>query len=334
MISPNIAYSALLMLAGMICLIAGIIVMQRRPFAPGSIPLMVLLFALSWWDSTYGLFWVGAIGPTPFFWLDITYLGAVIVPTAFLAFAMEISGSGSWLKKPFSLALCIEPLLVTIFLWTDPWHGLFFAGNRPQNTAIILNGGPVFWANIIYSYLLLLIGFILLIRRFIQSTGIYRRQVGVVIAGAGVTWINSIVFILGLSPFPNADNTPFSFSLAGLAFAFALTRYRLLDIIPIARDVLIEGMSDGAVVLDANNRVVDINPAAEQVLGSPSGSKIGEPVETVFSAWSEIIKSFLDVNNARVEVSVGSPVSAYFDRHSPLFDQNTTSLGGWLSGAI
>jgi diguanylate cyclase (GGDEF)-like protein/PAS domain S-box-containing protein len=328
MMPPDILYSALLFVATTICLIAGSVVVQRRPIVPGSISLTVLLLALSWWDLTYAIFWADAPGPTPFFWLDITYVGAVIVPTAFLTFAMEISGLGDRLKKPFLPALFIEPLLVMLLLWTDSLHGLFFAGLRSQNSAMILHGGPVFWANVIYSYLLLLTGFVLLIRRFTHVTGIYRRQVGIVIAGAGITWLNSIIFLLGMSPFPNADNTPFSFTLAGMAFAFALLRYRLLDIRPIARDMLIEGMSDGAIVLDVNNRVVDMNPAAERILGSFSKPIIGDAVEKVFSPWSDVVKTFLDVNSTRTEVSIGDPVLAYFDLQiSPLFDKKHNFIG-------
>ncbi|PWB70198.1 MAG: hypothetical protein C3F07_17505 [Anaerolineales bacterium] len=322
---PNILYSAFLMLAGMICFIAGIIVSQRRPFPPGSIPLMVLLFALSWWDSSYSLFWAGTPGPTPFFWLDITYLGTVIVPAALLIFAMEISDLGSWLKRPFLISLAVEPLLVTILLWTDPLHGLFFAGKRLENSAMILDGGPVFWANLIYSYLVLLIGFILLIRRFIQTAGIHRQQIGVILAGLSITWLNSIIFVIGLNPIPGADNTPFSFTIAGLAFTYAILRYRFLDILPIARHLLIEGMSDGVIVIDAQNRLADLNPVAEQVLGGEAKLILGTPVREVFSRWPDLVAKFHDVMSIRTEVRTER---AYLDvRISPLHDQRQNFLG-------
>ncbi|MDP1547030.1 MAG: diguanylate cyclase [Anaerolineales bacterium] len=328
MTPPNTFYSAALLTAGICCLVVGAMVLQRRPFTPGSIPLIVILFAMFWWDSTYGIFWAGTPAPNPYFWLDMSYVGVVIVPTAFLVFAMQLSGLDNWLKRPFLIGLCMEPLLVLVLMWTDPWHNLFFAGKRLQNTAMILEAGPVFWANVVYSYVLLLITFILLVRRFMTTSGIYRRQLGVVIAGAGVTWLNSFIFIAGLSPLPNADNTPFSFTIAAFAFAFALLRYRMFDIVPVARDTLIEGMSDGVIVLDTNKRIVDMNPQAESILAASSDGAIGKPVDEVFSRWADIVNALLEVNHTRVEVSVGNDSSTHLDLQiSPLYDKKKNLIG-------
>ena len=328
MTPPNIAYSVALMVAGLICLTAGGFVLQMRRTALGSIPLVILLFALSWWDLTYSLFWAGAPAPYPNFWLYITYVGAVVVPVTLTLIAMQISGKSYWVRAPFIAALSVEPLLVLILLFTDPWHGLFFAGKETQNIGMIMAAGPVFWANVIYSYLLVLIAFILLIRRFFQTSGIYKKQIGVILVGIGFPWLNSIIFVLGLSPFPNADNTPLSFTIAGLAFTYALFHYGLLDIIPIARHVLIENMGDGVLVLDSQNRLVDINPAAEQVLGLNEKSRIGESIETVFSAWAEIVEAFHDVKATDTIIPIGDPPQGYFDlRISPLYDNDRRFLG-------
>ena len=325
---PDIAYSTVLMVAGMICMVAGVLVLQTRRTASGSIPLGVLMFALSWWDLTYSLFWADAPAPYPNFWLYVTYVGAVIVPPALLFFAMQLSGMHDWLKTPFLLILCIEPLLVLTALFTDPWHDLFFAGRETQGIGMILRGGPVFWMNVIYSYLLILIAVVVLIRRFLQTEGMYKKQIGVVLIGVGFPWLNSFIFVLGFSPFPNADNTPFSFSIAGLAFTYALLRYNLLDILPIARHVLIENMSDGVIVIDAQNRLVDINPAAEQLLGLSRKSRIGEPVGNLISTWSDIIASFYDLRETEAVIPIGDPPRSYFDlKISPLYNDHQRFLG-------
>lgn len=328
MIPPNIAYSAALMIAGMICLVAGGFVLQRRRTAAGSIPLGILLFALSWWDLTYSLFWAAAPAPYPNFWLYITYVGAVIVPPALLLFAMQLSGLGHWLNAPFVIALCIEPVLVVMLLFTDPSHGLFFAGRETQGIGMLLRGGPALWMNVFYSYLLILIAIVILIRRFLQTEGIYKKQIGVVLIGVGLPWLNSIIFVLGFSPFPNADNTPLSFTIAGLAFTYALLRYHLLDILPIARHVLIENMSDGVIVIDARDRLVDINTAAEKVLALTKESGIGEPVSKLFAKWPDLVKTVHEVSDLDVTVPLGDPPHSYFDlKISPLYDDNQRFLG-------
>jgi len=325
---PNVTYSVALMIAGVICLVTGVLVLQTRRTTSGSIPLGIFMFALSWWDFTYSLFWANAAAPYPNFWLYITYVSAVLVPVTIVMFALQLSGLGSLLKRPLILALCLEPLLVLVGLFSDSRHGLFFGDTSTQNIGMIMGAGPIFWTNVIYSYLLILFGYIVLIRRFRQTSGIYRKQIAVILIAIGLPWLSSLLFVIGFRPFPNADNTPLTFTIAGLALAYALLRYRLLNIIPIARHVLIENMSDGLLVLDSQNRLVDINPAAEQVLGFKKKSRIGEPVEDVFSEWSEVVKALYEVNDISVELSIDHPYKRYLDlKVSPLSDRNGNLIG-------
>jgi PleD family two-component response regulator len=87
-------------------------------------------------------------------------------------------------------------------------------------------------------------------------------------------------------------------------------------------------MGDGVLVLDAQNRLMDINPAAEQILGLNEKSRIGESVETIFSAWAEIVKALHDVKDTYTVIPIGDPPQGYFDlRISPLYDNNRRFLG-------
>jgi diguanylate cyclase (GGDEF)-like protein/PAS domain S-box-containing protein len=317
------------MVAGMICLVTGVLILQTRRTASGSIPLGFFMLALSWWDLTYSMFWAKAAAPYPNFWLYITYVSAVIVPAALMLFAMQLAGLDRLLKYPLILALCLEPLFVLFGLFTDPQHGLFFGDRPTQAIGMIMGNGPIFWTNVIYSYLLILIAYLVLIRRFIQTAGIYRKQIAVVLLAIGLPWLSSLLFVFfDFRPFPNADNTPLTFTVAGLALAYALRRHRFLNLIPIARHVLIENMSDGLLVLDSQNRLVDINPAALQILGLTKKSRIGEPVEDVFAEWSDIVKALYEVNNIRTEVTIGYPAKTYLDlKVSPLYDKARNLIG-------
>ncbi len=328
MTPPNLLYSVILFVAGAVCFMAGIIVLQRRSFALGTVPLIVYLFTLCWWDFTYGLFWANASSPIPFFWLDVSFVAPTIISGIFLIFALQVAGQQRWVSKALLFGLCIEPLTVLIMMWSDPWHGLFFGGERPLDTTMIQHGGPVFWAHIAYSYLMILFAFIVIVRRFVKSSGIYRQQLGMIIVGAAIPWINSFLFVFGLSPIPYADNTPFSTSIAAFAFAYAVLHYRLFDIVPVARDMLVEEMTDGVIVLDASNRIVDANPAAAKWLDIPIEQILGNPVESIFSRWEDIVEKFIDMRHARIEVSIGNYSNSYLDLQiSSLYDKKKNFIG-------
>lgn len=315
------------MIAGTVCLFVALLVFQARRAATGSFALIGLLLALAWWDITYAIFWADVPALSKFFWLDATYIGVVTAPVALFIFSLRISHRSKWLKSPLLALVLLEPVVVLILLFTDPQHGLFFAGKRTENNVFIQDGGPVFWLNVVFSYSLILLATILLVRTFIHSSGIYRKQIGMILFGLSVTWLNSIIFLLGINPLPGVDNTPFSFTIGALAFAFSIFRYRLLEIVPIARDILIEKMSDGVLVVDAHNRIVDMNPVARTMLNIPV-SALGEPVGQALSHWKRNDREILAMLKASVVFELGGDSKTYVEvRATPIMDQKNRTMG-------
>ena len=329
MIQENSLYSTLLMVSAFASAVTMVIIWSRRNVT-GAVSLGCLMLATTVWSGTYALHWTNLYRPCPFFWLDLTYLGVVTVPVAFLAFALEYTNRRQLLNKVTISLFAIEPVITIILLWTDPWHGLFFAGKRTETTGSILDGGPWFWTHCIYSYSLVMIGYILLIQAYIRSPRLYRAQTRMVLLGAAITWVSNLLGLLKLHPWPNLDLTPITFTLAGMAITLALFRYRLLDIVPVARDALVENMSDGILVLDAKNRVVDVNPAVQDLMQTRASSAIGKKAEELLAAWPELAGRHWDTSEGKEEIMVTGEHNRYFDLLiTPLKDQN-----GLLNGRL
>lgn len=329
MTPPNVAYSAALLLAGVFCLLVGLIIGQQRRHALGGRALMALMFAMAWWDITYALFWAGLPGPTPWFWLDMTYVGVLASPVAMFVFTLQFVSWGRWLRPPLLMGLVGISGLMLIALFTDPWHHLFTGPDRSPDAGMILDGGPLFWANAIYSYLLVLLSMLLIALRVRRSSGLFRRQLVLILAAIGLPLLNSVIFILGYSPLPNADNTPFVFSVTALILAYAILRFQLLDVTPIARHMLVEIMSDGLLVLDSRNRVVDMNPVAQRELEIASlGRVIGRPVTEALADWPRLLGRFHGLTQERTEFVTGDNPPRYLDvRISPLMDERSQEVG-------
>src|SRR5690606_3475184 len=80
------------------------------------------------------------------------------------------------------------------------------------------------------------------------------------------------------NPLPGFDWTPLAFTVTGTLLAWAMYRYYLLDLAPVARTVLFEHITDALLVTDAQDCVVDANPAAYAFFAD-GGSLIGRSVE-------------------------------------------------------
>lgn len=244
----------------------------------------------------YGIHFLVVTEHASFFWLRATYLGVLIAPTMFLVFSIQFANRGHWLKKWVITLLIIETFLTFIVLWTDPWNNMFFGGKTVDG--MLLD----------QCYLFLWVDFIRChpTNPCILAYGTCSARSGCCYLGRSlVAWVINIVGVLGLNPFSGLDLTPFAFIITCICFAVGFSRYRLLDLVPIARDALIVSMEDGVMVLDAQNRIVDVNRTALEMIGKPGQLVIGEPAENVFANISEIFNRFRDSLISRQEIVIG-----------------------------
>ena len=259
----ELPYAIALIVASIISTSVAMIAWQRRT-SVGAKSLFILMLAAVVWSLTYAIRWIAHDKAAQLFWLDATYFGVVVAPTAFLVLALEYTDQVHVLTSRVRISLAIIPTLTIFILWTDPWHGLFYNGLRTGDA--ILNGGIWFWIFIAYTYIILLLASILIFRKTIQDKQYFQVQAGLLLTGMVLPWFGNIVSMLGFSPFPGLDMTPFLFTASGILFMFALFRFGLLDIVPIAHFRLMQNLLDAVIVLDKANRIVDFNPAGQKIL--------------------------------------------------------------------
>ncbi|GAB1539820.1 hypothetical protein NUACC21_24870 [Scytonema sp. NUACC21] len=124
--------------------------------------------------------------------------------------------------------------------------------------------------------------------------------------------------------------TPMCFMLTGLFFFVNIFRFRMFDLVPIARETLIEKMSDGVVVLDVKNRIIDINPAAESLIGAKH-QHIGQPAAQVLEKWQDIIRLYHPYESAKTEIFINSGIPSYIELViTPLFNERKKLTGRLL----
>ena len=282
----------------------------RRRGTPGAETLALLMAGLCIWTAGYALELSGADLPTKIFWAKVEYIGIATVPVAWLAFALQYTGGEARLTGRNLALLSALPLITLLLAWTNEAHGLIWSSTGLDEDgpfpALEVDHGAWFWVHLSYSYLLLLIGTVLLISMLTRSPNLYRKQNLALLVAVSVPWVGNGVYILGLSPVPNLDLTPFAFLLSGTAIALSVFRFRFLDLVPVARENVVEGMTDGVVVLDLRDRVVDINPAAERLLDCSTGEAIGRRFTELVPDWNGLFEHYFGrKGEIHEEVSLG-----------------------------
>jgi PAS domain S-box len=123
------------------------------------------------------------------------------------------------------------------------------------------------------------------------------------------------------NPFPGLALPPVGFALTGILVLIGMKRFSLLVLVPVARDQLVERMTDGLIVLDSHGRLIDINPAARSFL-SGAHAEIGTRTEEIHGGLGEAIGALRSGPPEHKEISISGDPGRHLDlRSSPLFDR-------------
>ncbi|MDH5720742.1 MAG: ATP-binding protein [Spirochaetia bacterium] len=264
----------------------------------------------------------------------ITYIFIASTFMSWFFFALNYTKKINLITKYKIAAIYIVPVLGLILVFTNEYHNLFWekiSFIRVENYLGFFaeEYGPFFWFFTIYAYSLIFLGIFIIIRQVYNSFKIYKWQSFWVLTGAALPLLYNIVYTFHLAFYMKKDYTPIVLGFSCIFFSISMLRYRLLDINPIARDILVDTMKNAMLVLDEKNRICDINNAAIELIGIPADKIIGQLPENVFKVWSEELKKkFL---NKQIETEVflsQNEKSGYYDLHiCPIYGKKNKEIG-------
>jgi diguanylate cyclase (GGDEF)-like protein/PAS domain S-box-containing protein len=259
--------------AGICFAVAGVAV--RRTTIVGYHELIWLMLAMGGWSLLNGL--------QPFMSdlaLKITlntwqYSMIISVPMLWLLVTRRAVGF-DFMSWRHTTLLAIIPLSAIALAWTNTSHQLIWQTIEPVGDRLVFSYGFWFWVAVAYAYVLMLASLSILLRALWHPVR-FRPQIYGMLLACCIPWLSNLLYLTEAIPIPGFDLTPIGFALSGLIAAWALIRQQVFDLIPIARDVLIDQMGDGVLVLDRQQRIVDYNPATMRICALARGM-IGQPL--------------------------------------------------------
>jgi PAS domain S-box-containing protein len=246
--------------------------------------------------------------PEKIIWAKLEYIGGVSTPVLYLIFVLRFTGRDKFLSLNHILLLFIIPFITLMLTITNEYHNLMWSGFSKISESTNLMEyyhGIWFWIGYIaYTYILLFWAAILLFYFISHQTKAFRSQ-GIVVFIAGLCpWIASLMYLIGNEPVPGLDLPPISLVLSGTLAAYAILNIRFLDLIPVARETLVETLSDGILVLDGQNRIQDINEAALSFLGIPNKNIIGSSAVSSGASFPPLLDAAIDMKSSdQIEIS-------------------------------
>lgn len=242
------------------------------------------------------------------FFTKIQYIGEAIAPLAMFFFAIEFVGKRHILNARKRILVALIPALAIALTWTNEFHRLMW-----DNAILIESGGltllqldfnAFFWVHTIYSYGLLIIASIVLIIEFIQRPGIYRIQISFVIVSIFLPLLGNALYLSERGGIKHLDLTPLFFLPTALALSWAITKYRLLEILPLEHIAILANMRDSVIALNPQQRILYINATAERLLNVLEEKAIGQPFEKISPTYAKKLLPYISHIDIETEISI------------------------------
>lgn len=312
-------YFAILCLTAVVSGCVAFTAWLRRAAAPDTKPFTWLMVAIALYATSAAIGTAATTAPTIVFWATVETVLAHGVTVLFFIFALHFSRYRHWLNRRRQWTIWLVPALNMALVSTNGWHRLVWTGFEPmaQGSRLVFTHGATYLWLAAWSYLYVLAG-VMMVARSALRTGsagtLYRQQAIAVIVSTLPPLTVGTVHVLELIP-PGISLVPMSFLLTGLIYFASLFRYRLFDLLPVARDTLIENMSDSVLVLDKDNRVVDMNPAAQQFAQQIAAEAmpgqmlkrdywLGQSIVQVMGKWPSLLKHCQGRTNTEVLITI------------------------------
>ncbi|AAV45776.1 putative PAS/PAC sensing his kinase [Haloarcula marismortui ATCC 43049] len=313
-----------LLSAAVSLLIAGVGVYYRD--CTGSRSLVFLMVAIAWW-SVMSVIELGATDlATKRLALKLMYPAIGAVPVAWLLFAIQYTGQTRLPTRKELAGILLGPVLMILLVWTNQYHGWFWSSMELAFQGSLLvsvtERGPAFWAWTAYAYVVMAVGTGLMLKLALFSGRVYRTQAIGLSLAALLPWGGNILYLTGVSSV--FDLTKIGFVFSGVLLGGAVFRRQLLQVIPaareIARDEIVASMKEAVIVVDERDVVIDLNPQAKAIIGTPGAAWIGRPLEDVLPGLIELRDSPTDdiPDRAEITVPVNGEERAYEVRQTPL----------------
>jgi PAS domain S-box-containing protein len=300
---------------------------------PGAISFAIVEFSSAVWSIANVLEKSRTDLSSILFFVNVAWTALAVLTPATLTLALEFAGFNYCLTRGRIAAMAAIPVTMAALSWTNNYHGLLRHGVflRTVGTLTVLGRtpGPLYFVSFVYAYCSMLAAIGVLIVALWRSPRTYRGQAWTLLIGLFIIVAGSVSYNLGLHRLP-FDITSTMFVPAGLAFMFGLFRYRLFDIAPVAHEIVFASMRDSVFVLDASERVTNLNEAARKLLGSNLDQILGRPLAALLEEKRDLA-ALITTGSQNEIVLEGAARPSHFEvRTSGMCDRRGRPIGRLL----
>lgn len=295
-----------------------ILVLWKRKHVEGVIYLIMFECSNAIWSFADGLEHASTTVDLKIFWSHFALIGASTIPGLFLLFTLAYFRNEKFPSRKIITLLFLIPFITLVLSITNQFHHLVWEKVEivNQNDSIYHYGGW-FWIYVFYEFTISLFAILILLTDTIKFYKIFKKQIVNLIAASILPFVACVLYIFKLTPL-NFDLTPVSLTIIGIFIAISIFQQGMLDILPIARKQIIKNLSDGIIVIDMANRIVDANPAFSSITGINQQQIIGKSSEAINKIIPPEFTHCKEKSSTETAIQVNNEIRYYEITSSPV----------------
>jgi len=226
-----------------------------------------------------------------------------MVPLMIL-FVLDLYSQDLWLKPRRAAALLGLFAIWPVLIWTDSQRHLVFSDSVLMNGQLIIARTPY---SITFNMLCygILAGCVFFLIRYIRSARPEIRRTGMWMLLFGC--IPAAVELLKLAlPSLTTWLLPLSVysGICGMIMFWLALRLKLFSIVPLARNVIVDTMREGTLIVNERGDIVDSNEQVRGLVESDASRPIlGRNVKDVLAAWPKWAAAYDRAEASQVEIN-------------------------------
>ncbi|MFN8414521.1 MAG: histidine kinase N-terminal 7TM domain-containing protein [Anaerolineales bacterium] len=294
-----IVFGCILIINAIIALLIAFYVSTKNE-TTGKPALILMMIALVIWSFSYAMVTFTRTLEVKLFWLKVENIGISLQPSFWFIYIFLYSFKGKTLSLWQIIPLFIIPVISLCFIFSNNWFYLYYSSVHPISQyggPLAIERGTWYWVALMHSYALAIASIAILIWRFIKFGNVIRKQVYLLTAASLIPWGFNLTYQIISNLFPTVflpvDFTPISFTISLGLIGTSVLRKPLMELVPIARDIVMDHIPEMVFVVDAHDRVLDANTVGTKWLGKSKDELIGRDPLEVFHEWPQVLNRLL-----------------------------------------
>jgi len=256
--------------------------------------------------------------------LIVKYCGAPYIPPLVLLTMLDYYRRRP--KLPVVALLFLPPAINTILVATWSINGIYYETvnlvSTTYFTQLIVQPSPVYFVFYGYGYIIFALILVYAIRYGLPSP-VKRHNTIVLIFAMVLPVVFNVAYVVGFTP-GELDFIPYSTILTLSVLVYAIFRLDAIDILPQAKEILLDNMDDALIVINRKKRLIFANNSAKRLFPILLGTNDEELLSDILPGLSESMKVDDDFE---LELPGESGKNSYYYFSQNNISHNTKTVG-------